>query len=209
MERETQAPWFFRKRFLLFGAVYGVAFFFGNLITPLAGLSREPAFLSLGNSSFYALIPIAFAIGGYAVRVWASSYLAASIVWQQDIQLGELRVSGPYRFTRNPLYLGNFLQAIGIGLLGPWLVTGMLVVLMIAYQLLIISVEERFLEERNGAAYREYKTSVARFVPLPWKIAPDGGQPGNLWDGLRSEKMTAGFAIFATIVAIVLTLLRG
>jgi protein-S-isoprenylcysteine O-methyltransferase Ste14 len=201
----VEAPWFFRKRFTLFGAVYGVSILAGYVAAGALGVTPQAVFLTPGYAGLLATLAILLAVGGYALRVWASSYLAASIVWQQDVQAGELRVSGPYRFTRNPLYLGNMLQALGIGMLFPWTATLLLFVLMCAYEVALVSVEEAFLAAQNGEAYRRYREAVARFVPLPWKVAPDGAQRGSLREGLRSEVMCAGFAVMtAAIVAFAL-----
>jgi protein-S-isoprenylcysteine O-methyltransferase Ste14 len=197
---EQKAPWFFRKRASLFGMIYGVAFFFGFFIAGLMGTPTRSFYLTSGHVEIFAGLVLLFTFGGYALRVWASSYLAASIVWQQDVQLGELRQSGPYRFVRNPLYVGNFLQAIGMGLLGTWQVLAILLIAMSIYQAAIVSVEEKFLTAERGDQYKRYLAAVPRFIPLPWKVAPDGGQHGSLRDGVRSELMTSGFAVASLII---------
>ena len=179
MIAEAPAPWFFKQRFALFGGVYGLSFFGGFLIAGLLGVAPQPLFLSSAHPHLLALFALVCAIGGYALRVWASSFIAATIVWTQDVQLGELTVSGPYRFTRNPLYLGNFVQAIGIGMLGPWPVDALLIVLMLAYSFVLISVEEPYLARKNGAAYGAYRAQVPQFFPLPGRAAPGGGKRPN------------------------------
>jgi protein-S-isoprenylcysteine O-methyltransferase Ste14 len=197
-----EAPWFYRKRATLFGALYGVAFFFGFLFAGLLGVSPVPLYAASGRPAAFAALVVVLAVGGWALRVWASSYLAASVVWNQDVTLSELRVSGPYRFTRNPLYLGNLLQALGIGMLGPWPVFALLIVGMLVFQSALISVEERFLARESSDAYERYRASVAQLVPLPWKVARGGTQSGSLRDGVRSEMMTAVFAAVAIIAVL-------
>lgn len=198
------APWFYRQRFTVFGLVYGAAFFLGYMLAGFTGLRLAPVFVTSGRPVTVGALAVACVLGGYALRVWASSYLAAAIVWKQDVHVGELRVSGPYRFTRNPLYLGNVIQSVGVGLLGPWPVFVLVVAGVLALDLALIVVEERTLDREAGAAYARYRARVARFVPLPWKIAPGAGQRGSFRDGLRSETMTAGIAV----VAILITALR-
>jgi protein-S-isoprenylcysteine O-methyltransferase Ste14 len=197
----AQAPWFYRKRFTVFGLVYGVAFFAGYLIAGVVGQSLAPVFVSSGRPVLFGALAIACGLGGYALRVWASSYLSSSIVWNEDVLVGELRVSGPYRFTRNPLYLGNVVQSIGVGLLGPWPVFVLVVAGVLALDLALIVIEENALTREAGPAYQRYRSRVARLVPLPWKIAPGGGQRGSLRDGLRAETMTAVFATAVIIIA--------
>lgn len=198
MATQTLAPWFFRQRFALFGLVYGASFFFGNIIAGVLRVPPRPAFLSSTHTYLLAVLAVICIAGGYALRLWASSFIAARVVWTQDVQLGELTVNGPYRFTRNPLYVGNLLQAIGIGLLGPWPVEALLAVLMLAYCLILISIEEPYLAKNNGTAYAAFSARVPRFVPLPWKVAPSGQQRGSWRDGLRSEAMTGTVALAAT-----------
>jgi protein-S-isoprenylcysteine O-methyltransferase Ste14 len=73
--------------------------------------------------------------------------------------------SGPYRWTRNPMYLGVLLLYLGVALLFD--VTGALVLAPLAVLLvgrLVIRREERYLEERFGEEYRRYKGEVRRWI---------------------------------------------
>ena len=201
---DTEAPWFYRKRYLVFGLVYGFAFFTGYLITGAAGISPVPSYRALGYPVPLASLAVALAVGGLALRVWASSYLTSEVVLRNDTTQTELRVSGPYRFTRNPLYLGNILQAVGIGLVTPWPVLVLTVAGSIAFNFALISVEEPFLSARQGAAYARYTELVPRLVPFPGKSAPSAGQRPSLADGLRAE-VTIGLPAVIIFAAIALT----
>ena len=76
-----------------------------------------------------------------------------------------LVVTGPYRFTRNPMYLGMVMLLIGVaimlGTLTPWLV-----IPAFAWWIgrRFIAQEEAMLEERFGAEYLEFKRRVRRWV---------------------------------------------
>jgi protein-S-isoprenylcysteine O-methyltransferase Ste14 len=75
-----------------------------------------------------------------------------------------LVVSGPYRFSRNPDYIGQALLYIGIGLVlnSAWVLLGLLpALLLIRY--LVIAKEERYLESRFGAEYVRYCQCVRRW----------------------------------------------
>jgi len=76
-----------------------------------------------------------------------------------------LVVTGPYRLTRNPMYLGMTLVLIGeavwLGTATPWLVLPMFLWLITTR---FIRHEEAMLEQRFGAQYREYKSRVRRWV---------------------------------------------
>jgi protein-S-isoprenylcysteine O-methyltransferase Ste14 len=203
-EDAESAPWFYRKRYLVFGLMYGFAFFAGYLITGVAGIAPVPAYRALGYPMPLASLAVALAVGGLALRVWASSYLTSEVVLSNDTTQTELRVSGPYRFTRNPLYLGNILQAVGIGLVTPWPVLVLTVAGSIAFNFALISVEEPFLSARQGAAYARYTELVPRLVPIPGKSAPSAGQRPSLADGLRAE-LTIGLPAVIIFAAIALT----
>ena len=72
---------------------------------------------------------------------------------------------GPYRFTRNPMYLGFVLQYVGISALFNALPP--IVLLPLIQQLMkrgVIEREERYLERKFGEEYRRYRESVRRWI---------------------------------------------
>jgi protein-S-isoprenylcysteine O-methyltransferase Ste14 len=82
-----------------------------------------------------------------------------------------LVVAGPYRYVRNPMYVGNlsivFSAALAFGSLGALLYAVLLSLLTRVY---VTRVEERALEARYGEAYRRYRDRVPRWVP--WRLGP-------------------------------------
>ena len=76
-----------------------------------------------------------------------------------------LVTDGPFKLTRNPMYLGLTLTLVGIamllGSLSPWLVIPAFVV---AISRLFIRREERTLQERFGDAYSAYRKTVRRWI---------------------------------------------
>jgi protein-S-isoprenylcysteine O-methyltransferase Ste14 len=76
-----------------------------------------------------------------------------------------LVLSGPYRFSRNPDYLGQALVTGGLGLLAGS--AGVLLALVPALLLVrydVIAREERYLEEKFGEEYRRFRGRVRRWV---------------------------------------------
>jgi protein-S-isoprenylcysteine O-methyltransferase Ste14 len=73
--------------------------------------------------------------------------------------------SGPFRFTRNPMYLAWELICIGVGLVANvlWPVL-MALPAAIVTRKLVIDKEERYLEQKFGAEYLTYKSRVRRWV---------------------------------------------
>lgn len=76
-----------------------------------------------------------------------------------------LVVIGPYRYTRNPIYLGFLILVLGLALISanPWALL-LLPVLWAALRYLVIGVEESFLIARFGNSYRDYLASVRRWI---------------------------------------------
>jgi hypothetical protein len=105
-------------------------------------------------------IPVALI--GVIVRAWASGHIMKN---------DRLATSGPYAFTRNPLYVGSFLIAVGFALVAHWFV----VLAVFAYFLLIyaptIARERANIENRFPAAYEQYAANVPAFIPrlTPWR----------------------------------------
>lgn len=76
-----------------------------------------------------------------------------------------LVVEGPFRFTRNPVYLGMTLCYAGVALLLDRLwVLAPLPGVLAALQRGVVAREERYLERRFGEAYRRYRQGVARWL---------------------------------------------
>jgi protein-S-isoprenylcysteine O-methyltransferase Ste14 len=73
--------------------------------------------------------------------------------------------TGPFRFTRNPLYVGLTLFTIGLTLVvDTWWGIVLLVPVLIVMHFGVIRREERYLERKFGAAYREYRARVRRYL---------------------------------------------
>ena len=76
-----------------------------------------------------------------------------------------LVVAGPYRFTRNPIYVGMILLLLGIGIMvdSVWLLA-LAVPFALVLRYGVITREERYLEAKFGDAYRAYRARVRRWI---------------------------------------------
>ena len=78
----------------------------------------------------------------------------------------ELVAAGPYKYVRNPMYVGALTMGVGFGL---WLrsVSILLLALLVALivHLFVVLLEEPDLERRFGASYISYKKRVNRWLP--------------------------------------------
>jgi protein-S-isoprenylcysteine O-methyltransferase Ste14 len=72
--------------------------------------------------------------------------------------------SGPFRFTRNPLYLGLTLLYVGLSLLlNTWWSLLLLVPVWLAMHFLVVRREETYLERKFGETYLTYRRRVRRY----------------------------------------------
>ena len=73
--------------------------------------------------------------------------------------------SGPYRFTRNPIYHGMFLALIGLAIAfdNLWLLM-MLVPFALVIRYGVVAREEAYLERKFGGTYRGYRSRVRRWL---------------------------------------------
>ncbi len=78
----------------------------------------------------------------------------------------ELVASGPYRFVRNPMYVGALLTLFGHFLwFGYWALLGYAVFFFVAFHLFVIGYEEPTLRKKFSAAYEAYLQNVPRWIP--------------------------------------------
>jgi protein-S-isoprenylcysteine O-methyltransferase Ste14 len=78
----------------------------------------------------------------------------------------EFVAAGPYRYVRNPMYIGGFGVLLGAGLaLGSPSITGLAFLFLLLTHLLVLLYEEPSLGSRFGDPYLHYKSSVRRWLP--------------------------------------------
>lgn len=105
----------------------------------------------------------AVALLGLALRTWATGHLDKNRA---------LAVSGPYAYTRNPLYLGTTLVAAGFALAGgSWWLAVYLAVFLALWYLPVVSEEESHLTHLFPE-FRDYAARVPRFWPALRSAAP-------------------------------------
>ena len=94
------------------------------------------------------LIGAAVAVIGESIRIWAAGHLEKS---------KEVTMSGPYRYTRHPLYLGSSLIGIGMAVIANnWIVTAIVVLYLALTLTAAMRSEEAHLREKFGDAYDAY-----------------------------------------------------
>ncbi|MGQ0735564.1 MAG: methyltransferase family protein [Acidobacteriota bacterium] len=118
------------------------------------GFALGVVVLWLATPTWHTLaIGAAVAVIGEAIRVWAAGHLEKS---------REVTRSGPYRFTRHPLYAGSSLIGLGLALAAANVVVGLVIVAYLGTMLTAaIRAEESHLREKFGGAYDAYASQAA------------------------------------------------
>jgi protein-S-isoprenylcysteine O-methyltransferase Ste14 len=111
------------------------------------------------------ILGAAIAALGAILRVWGTAYLGYGTVHHGQMQAGAVMADGPYRFVRNPLYIGGWCMMAAMALIMP--PTGALfsMTLLTVFLLRLILGEEAFLSGKLGEPYREYLRAVPRLFP--------------------------------------------
>jgi protein-S-isoprenylcysteine O-methyltransferase Ste14 len=102
---------------------------------------------------------------GAGLRVLGTAFLGASIVHAGPMQAGSVMAAGPYRYVRNPLYLGSVFLAASIAILMPPSGAVVFLVMLSAFYFRLILGEEEFLATEMGPDYLAYRRQVPRLLP--------------------------------------------
>ena len=103
------------------------------------------------------MIGLPIALCGVLIRAWASGHLRKN---------AELTVSGPYAHTRNPLYFGSFVMAIGCAVAGGHLWLGLLLVgFFLLVYVPVMEAEAAHMQSLFAQSYARWAASVPLFLP--------------------------------------------
>jgi protein-S-isoprenylcysteine O-methyltransferase Ste14 len=103
---------------------------------------------------------------GLGLMIWAARvFQKAGTGFQLEKGGSALVTSGPFRFSRNPMYLGILIWLIGFAiLLGSLSVFFLPVVIFLLAQFILIPIEEKRMEQTFGKEYMDYKSRVRRWL---------------------------------------------
>lgn len=131
---------------------------------------------------------IGLSLFGLGLRAWAAGHLRKE---------KELAVSGPYRFTRNPLYLGTLLIAAGLGVAAwSWQAAVLLAIYFAVFYPIIVWEERDRMRALFPEAYGAYERAVPLFLPVPGRA---GGGNGARFDGKLFRKNKELRAVLGTV----------
>ena len=137
------------------------------------------------------LIGASVSILGLALRAWAAGHIRKN---------AQLATSGPYAFTRNPLYLGSFLLGLGFTIAsGRWLLGVLFAALFLGIYFPVMRVEASTLGELFGNDYEVYRQSVPLFFPRLTPYRPRDAEAvkfdGSLYLRYREYRAALGLVI--------------
>lgn len=107
------------------------------------------------------LMGVSVAFVGLLMRAWAAGHI---------VKNERLATTGPYAHTRNPLYFGSFLIAVGFALAAHWVLVIAVVALFLVIYRPTMQYERAKIRGRFPEAYAAWEANVPAFVPrlTPW-----------------------------------------
>jgi protein-S-isoprenylcysteine O-methyltransferase Ste14 len=117
-------------------------------------------------TSWTRLVGIVVLLAGLTIIISARTLFSRTgqspVPWKPT---PELILRGPYRFTRNPMYVGVTCVQIGLGVAvgNPW-ISLLAPVALLTVHFIAVLPEEKYLAEKFGPSYHEYRTRVRRYV---------------------------------------------
>jgi protein-S-isoprenylcysteine O-methyltransferase Ste14 len=158
-------------------------------------------FIALADPTPNALIVgAAVSVVGLVIRAWAAGHIRKN---------AQLAVSGPYAFTRNPLYLGSFFLGLGFTIAsGRWELAVLFAALFLGIYFPVMRVEASTMAELFGTQYQNYKQAVPLFFPrlTPFRQADAGATRFDVSLYLRYREYRAALGL---VVAWVLLLAKS
>ena len=156
--RESAGTWSVHTLPLIVAAVLMIAHHLPGHVLEGEVVTYRPPFFAIGLGLTWA---------GLAFAVWARLYIGRN--WSASVQVKadhELVRSGPYRFVRHPIYTGVLFAFLGSALaMDQW--RGLVAVaIVLAGFLYKIRLEERWMIETFGDAYRDYRRRTRALVPF-------------------------------------------
>jgi hypothetical protein len=118
-----------------------------------------------------------------------------------DLHAGKILMSGPYRYLRNPLYLGSRLFALGVSILMPPSGALVFLILLFLLQTILVASEEDFLSRHLGEAWGQYQSRVPRWFPRRTQAGPQGGSSPRWGRAWVAEIFFVGFTLCFAILA--------
>src|SRR6202030_317402 len=138
-----------------------------------------------------------------AGRLWGRARAAGHLHKQQV-----LTVTGPYAYTRNPLYLGSFILIIGAAVAAySWPSALILFCYFALFYSFVMRREERELYQHHGDAFRNYARTVPLFFPrlTPAKVSTENAGTFSFeqYKKNREYRAVIGFLLLLLVFVVI------
>jgi protein-S-isoprenylcysteine O-methyltransferase Ste14 len=140
------------------------------------------------------------ALLGMVLRLWGTAYLGPRTMRSRQMRASTLQVDGPYRYLRNPLYLGAWFMVAALAFLMPPAGALVAVPLITMFLLRLILAEEHFLARELGEPYQLYLRSTPRLFPRLRANLPRAGAKPHWGRAVLSELNP--ICVFVTLAVI-------
>lgn len=209
----SRSPALFRYRVVLFTAIYLVGFnvpwshylSLGSDSTTWIVLSQllvNSELFNLNNATVVVtLTAILCAVGGAALRFWATAYISAGVMNDKSLRADHVVASGPYRYLRHPLYVGNMLTCLAATILMPPAGAIFFLAGCAALTAALVAAEGPHLARQLGPAYAEYRKQVPGFIPALRAHVQAARVQAQWAQSLAAESFHIGFAACLLIFA--------
>jgi protein-S-isoprenylcysteine O-methyltransferase Ste14 len=138
---------------------------------------------------------------GAGLRTWGAAYLRTEVVHDTAQHSEALVADGPFRYTRNPLYLANLPMAAGIGVLASRSGFIFLVLANWIFVYRLILREEESLLKTQGESYRAYCEAVPRYWPALKPRVPSGNLRPDWGQAFAGESFVWLFGLAELLIA--------
>ncbi len=155
-------------------------------------------------SALSVTLGLPLAMAGELIRCWAVGY--SGVTTRGDaVTAPQLVTAGPYAHVRNPLYVGNFITALGFAIAftgrnrsdeRAGLILGSLATMAAIYGI-IVPHEEQFLRSQFGERFERYTRSVPPVIP---QLTPMPDAVGTWTPSVIREAESRTFLTFATML---------
>jgi protein-S-isoprenylcysteine O-methyltransferase Ste14 len=141
-----------------------------------------------------------------ALRTWGAAYLHTEVVHDTGQHSETLVADGPFRYTRNPLYLGNLPMAAGIGVFASRLGWLFLIVANWVFVYRLIFREEEALRQSQGEPFLAYYRAVPRFWPSLTPRVSSGNRAPQWGQAFTGESFVWLFGVAELCLALTLNI---
>jgi len=178
---------------------------FSPLVWVVPVVFLRPEFELGSLSAGWIILPLLTIVIAEGLRLWGVAYAGSPTRTRSD-HVPSLVHAGPFRYLRNPLYVGNILLYTATGLLFGFAQLSVFIFLYSVIQYaFIVAYEEELLVATFGSAYEDYQLAVPRWLPLLSPGCEPSAHKPSLVAAIKSEKST----FFSMLGVVILWLIKN